>query len=178
MPAVRLEVAGEQHRHALLAAVTRSLQLHGRWVHAPRDEHEFDVWLTRLELGRSRAFIVIDPVEACPAGVTTMSEITRGTLESAYLSYYALQPYAGRGYLYEGVRQTIRYAFGSLRLHRLEANIQPANQPSKALVQRLGFRLEGYSPRYLKINGRWRDHERWAVLREEFKAGALPDAPP
>lgn len=59
----------------------------------------------------------------------------------------------------------IRRAFGELKLHRLEANIQPGNVASIALVRACGFALEGYSPRYLKIGGRWRDHERWALLR-------------
>ncbi len=60
-------------------------------------------------------------------------------------------------------------AFGELGLHRLEANIQPDNAASIALVRKPGFRLEGYSPRYLKIAGRWRDHERWAILAEEWR---------
>jgi ribosomal-protein-alanine N-acetyltransferase len=67
----------------------------------------------------------------------------------------------------EGMRLVIGRAFGTLRLHRLEANIQPANAASIALVRRLGFRKEGLSRRYLKIGGRWRDHERWAILAEE-----------
>jgi hypothetical protein len=54
-----------------------------------------------------------------------------------------------------------------LRLHRLEANVQPGNAASIRLLQRLGFRREGYSPRYLRICGRWRDHERWAILADE-----------
>jgi [ribosomal protein S5]-alanine N-acetyltransferase len=66
-----------------------------------------------------------------------------------------------------GIRAAIAKAFGTLRLHRLEANIQPDNDASRRLVRRLGFRLEGYSPRYLKIGGKWRDHERWALTAEE-----------
>ena len=67
----------------------------------------------------------------------------------------------------EAVRLAAAHAFGVLGLHRLEANIQPENLRSIALVKRLGFRLEGFSPRYLRIGGEWRDHERWALLAEE-----------
>jgi ribosomal-protein-alanine N-acetyltransferase len=69
----------------------------------------------------------------------------------------------------EGLQLVLRHAFGPLGLHRLEANIQPENAPSIALVAGAGFHLEGLSPRYLKIAGRWRDHERWAILAEEFR---------
>jgi ribosomal-protein-alanine N-acetyltransferase len=58
--------------------------------------------------------------------------------------------------------------FGDLGLHRVEANIQPGNIRSTGLVQRLGFEKEGFSRRYLKIGGEWRDHERWALLAEDF----------
>ena len=68
-----------------------------------------------------------------------------------------------------GLRAMLREAFGRLGLHRLEANIQPDNARSIALVGRLGFRLEGLSPGYLKIRGDWRDHERWALTREEYR---------
>lgn len=64
----------------------------------------------------------------------------------------------------------LRYAFLELKLHRLEANIQPENVASIALVRRAGFVREGYSRRYLKICGRWRDHERWALIAEDWKA--------
>ncbi len=69
----------------------------------------------------------------------------------------------------EGIGLVLRHAFGTLGLHRLEANIQPDNARSLTLVEEAGFRLEGYSPRYLKINGRWRDHERWAILAEDVR---------
>ena len=67
------------------------------------------------------------------------------------------------------MRLLFRHAFGELKLHRLEANIQPQNQRSIELAKRSGFRREGYSPRYLKIGGRWRDHERWAILAEDLR---------
>jgi len=59
-------------------------------------------------------------------------------------------------------------AFGELGLHRVEANIQPGNAPSIALAEGAGFKREGFSPRYLKIGGRWRDHERYAILAEDW----------
>jgi len=90
----------------------------------------------------------------------------RGAFQSAYLGYYALEPNAGEGYLREGLQQVISHAFGKLKLHRLEANIQPGNQRSIALVKGIGFKHEGYSPRYIKVCGRWRDHERWALLAD------------
>ena len=70
----------------------------------------------------------------------------------------------------EGLGLLLRLAFRRLRLHRLEANIQPGNAQSIALVRRAGFRREGLSPRYLKIGGRWRDHERWAITVEEWRS--------
>jgi ribosomal-protein-alanine N-acetyltransferase len=70
----------------------------------------------------------------------------------------------------EGIRLVLRHAFGAQGLHRIEANIQPGNVASARLVERIGFRKEGFSPRYLKIRGRWRDHDRWAILAEEFLA--------
>jgi ribosomal-protein-alanine N-acetyltransferase len=68
----------------------------------------------------------------------------------------------------EGLHLVIDRCFDDLRLHRLEANIQPSNERSIALVRGLGFRKEGLSRRYLKIGGRWRDHERWALLVDEW----------
>jgi ribosomal-protein-alanine N-acetyltransferase len=103
------------------------------------------------------------------AGVVNINEIVRGNFQSAYLGYYALEPLAGSGLMRQGLALAIEYSFKQLRLHRLEANIQPGNQRSIDLVKGLGFRLEGFSRRYLKISGRWRDHERWAILAEEWR---------
>ncbi len=88
---------------------------------------------------------------------------------TATLDYYAFVPHASRGYMTEGLSLALRWVFGKLRLHRVEANIQPGNDVSRALVRRLGFRREGFSARYLKIAGRWRDHERWALVAEDWR---------
>jgi ribosomal-protein-alanine N-acetyltransferase len=69
----------------------------------------------------------------------------------------------------EGLRLLLRSAFGKLRLHRVEANVQPENRSSLGLIESLGFLREGYSARYLKIGGRWRDHERWALIAERWR---------
>ena len=93
--------------------------------------------------------------------------IVRGLFQSAYLGYYVGAAFAGRGYMAEGLALVVRHAFSEMGLHRLEANIQPDNAASIALARRCGFRKEGFSPRYLRISGEWRDHERWALLADE-----------
>ena len=97
-------------------------------------------------------------------GVVNISNTVMGAFRSAYLGYYAFAGFSRQGLMREGLRAVVKHAFGTLKLHRLEANIQPTNIASIALVRSVGFKLEGYSPRYLKIFGRWRDHERWAIL--------------
>ncbi|MFT7668546.1 MAG: ribosomal-protein-alanine N-acetyltransferase [Planctomycetota bacterium] len=96
-----------------------------------------------------------------------MSEIVRGCFQSTYLGYWVGAPFSNQGYMKEGMLQIIELCFGELGLHRLEANIRPENEPSLRLVQGAGFKLEGYSPRYLKIDGAWRDHERWTILADD-----------
>jgi [ribosomal protein S5]-alanine N-acetyltransferase len=101
-------------------------------------------------------------------GSLELGYIVRGGFQSVYLGYQIGAPFARQGYMKEAVTLAIRHAFRTLKLHRIEANIQPTNRASIALVKQLGFRKEGYSRRYLKISGRWRDHERWAILREDW----------
>ena len=103
------------------------------------------------------------------AGSFQLSQIFRGGFQNAYLGFALGAEYVGQGYAREALELTLRHAFTKLRLHRVEANVQPANHRSKGLVERCGFRLEGYSPRYLKIGGRWRDHERYALTVEDWR---------
>jgi ribosomal-protein-alanine N-acetyltransferase len=165
---VSLETPAAAHESAFLEAVGRSGRLHHPWVTAPGDAEAFRRFIDKPAGGREVSFLVMTP-NGEMAGVVNLNEIVRGVFKSAYLGYYAFSPFAGKGAMTAGLRALMRRAFGPLGLHRLEANIQPENRASIALVRRVGFRLEGFSPRYLKIGGRWRDHERWAITREDFR---------
>ena len=153
----------------LVAANLASISLHEPWVSPCRDHASFLGYLTRCDGERSMGFIARERESGKIVGVVNLSEIVRGFFQSAYMGYYGMAGMNGRGLMSEAVSLVVTHAFGELALHRVEANIQPGNEPSRALVKRLGFRQEGYSPRYLKINGEWRDHERWAVLADEWQ---------
>src|SRR5439155_26351279 len=98
------------------------------------------------------------------------SQIIRNAFQSACLGYYAFAPFAGGGYMADGLAVALDIAFRRLKLHRVEVNVQPTNRRSVALVERLSFTREGYSRRYVKIAGRWRDHVRFAMLAEDWRA--------
>ncbi|MBT8494513.1 MAG: GNAT family N-acetyltransferase [Deltaproteobacteria bacterium] len=151
-----------------LAAVSR--KLHGRYASPPTDRAEFGAYLGANDSGRNRALWVFRNDDHVLLGVFNLSQIIRGPLQQAFLGYYGNASTAGHGYMLEGLRLVLEHAFSSMGLHRLEANIEPPNHVSKRLVERAGFRVEGFSPRYLQIAGRWRDCERWAITREEWRA--------
>lgn len=150
-----------------LTAVGRSRALHGDWVAPPATEAGFAAYLASLASDDRRGFLIRKIDDGAIAGVVNLNNIVRGQFLSAYLGFYAFEPWMRQGLMSAGLRLVIDLAFGELRLHRLEANIQPTNVASIALVQCCGFRREGFSPRYLRIAGEWRDHERWAILADE-----------
>jgi ribosomal-protein-alanine N-acetyltransferase len=168
-PRVILRPPEPRDGDAFVSAVRASRALHHPWAQPPDDADSFAAW---LESGRGpateRCLVVIRDGGGL-AGCFGISQIFYGPLRSAYLGYFALEPHAGAGYMREGLGLVLRHAFGPLGLHRLEANIQPGNAASIGLVKSAGFRREGFSPRYLKIAGRWRDHERWAILAEDVR---------
>jgi ribosomal-protein-alanine N-acetyltransferase len=158
-------------RSEFLARVRESRTLHRPWVHPPATAAAYRRWLARghgflplLVCRRSDGAIV---------GVVSLSGILLGNFKNAYLGYWAFRPFEGQGYMGDALRATVRLAFRRLGLHRLEANVQPGNEASLRLVRRCGFRREGFSPRYLLVGGRWRDHERWAIRADEARA-SLP----
>jgi ribosomal-protein-alanine N-acetyltransferase len=153
-----------------IALMRASAELHQRWVEYPTTLEKFREYVRRRERPDHESFLVCDRTSGAIAGVININSIVRGFFQSGYLGYYVGVPFARRGYMTEGLSLVIRYAFDEVKLHRLEANIQPDNVASIALVRKLGFRHEGFSPRYLRINGEWRDHERWALLADEPRA--------
>jgi [ribosomal protein S5]-alanine N-acetyltransferase len=160
-------------RHAderdFVALMNESRAFHRQWATAPTDAARFAAYLEDSRRPDFQAFLVCRSSDDQIIGFFNISQITRGSLQSAYLGYAAAERYAGQGYMGEAIQLVLREAFLELRLHRLEANIQPGNQASLALAKSAGFKREGFSPRYLKISGRWRDHERWALLAEDWR---------
>ncbi|QDU67089.1 GNAT family N-acetyltransferase [Engelhardtia mirabilis] len=152
-----------------LAAVKRSRKLHRPWTHPPADNEGFRGWLRRCGDDDFEGRLVVDRETHAPVGVYNLSQVFQGNFKSAYMGCYAFEPHQGRGLMGEGLELMLREVFGELRLHRVEANVQPENARSLALVERAGFRREGYSPRYLKIGGRWRDHVRHALTVEDWR---------
>jgi ribosomal-protein-alanine N-acetyltransferase len=157
-----LEAADEE---AFVLAARRSRRLHRPWVSAPCDGAAFASYLARFTPPAHHGFVVYLHPSGELAGAVNLTNVVLGAFRSGYLGYFAFAGHEGRGYMREGLQQVVRHAFRNLGLHRLEANIQPGNRASIELVRSLGFRKEGFSPDYLKIRGRWRDHERWAIVR-------------
>ncbi|CAM5679753.1 acetyltransferase [Streptomyces tanashiensis] len=143
--------------------VRASAELHQPWMQLPSTAEEFQAWMHRFDDGSNLGFLIRVLETGAAAGMVNINSVIRGRYQGASLGYAAFAPSAGHGYMTEGIALTLEHAFTDLRLHRLEACIQPGNKASLALVQRLGFRYEGVSPAYLYIDGDWRDHERWAV---------------
>ncbi len=117
-------------------------------------------------------FVIHDFDKAALAGYVEITNIVRGPFQSAYLGYSMFAGFERRGYMKWALGVIVQRAWKELKLHRLEANIQPGNASSIALVETLGFRQEGYSPAYLKIGGRWCDHARWAILATSPRSAA------
>ncbi|MFN0194041.1 MAG: GNAT family N-acetyltransferase [Aestuariivirga sp.] len=110
------------------------------------------------------SFFVFDRAGTTLLGALTLSNVRRGVAQTASLGYWIGEPYAGRGYMTAAVRALVPHAFENLGLHRIEAACLPHNTASRALLEKSGFREEGYAAGYLKIDGRWQDHVLFAKL--------------
>ena len=106
-------------------------------------------------------------------GQLTIGGITFGSLRSAHIGYWIDRDFAGRGITPTAVAMATDHCFGPLQLHRVEVNIRPENVASRRVAEKLGFRLEGIRPRFLHIDGEWRDHLAFALTAEELPLGLL-----
>lgn len=132
------------------------------------------VYAREMELGSAWPLFVFDPEDEALLGAVTLSNIRRGVAETGTLGYWVGQPHAGQGVGTAAVRAMLAYAFGPLKLHRVEAACLPSNAASRRVLEKTGFRHEGLARAYLKINGRWADHLLFGVLNSEF----APTVPP
>ena len=167
---VCLRVLTREDRTEFLALARESRELHRPWTYPPERADQFDELFNRSRREDFVCLLACELESGAIVGVFTISQIVRGAFQSAYLGYYAHQRFAGQRLMREALDQVLDHAFGALGLHRVEANIQPQNAPSIALARGAGFRLEGFSPRYLLIGGQWRDHERYAITADERAA--------
>jgi ribosomal-protein-alanine N-acetyltransferase len=170
---VRLERLSLAHERVFLAAARASRALHAPWVSPPLTAHRFRTYVKARSNERNVSYLAFSS-DGALLGVVNISEIVLGAFFSAYLGYYVFAPHQKRGVMATVLPMVVTRAFRTHRLHRVEANIQPDNHASLQLVRKLGFRKEGLALRYLKIGGAWRDHERWAITRDEWKRERKP----
>ncbi|MGP3955585.1 GNAT family N-acetyltransferase [Nonomuraea sp. 3N208] len=165
---VGIRHVSRRDRSELLALNKESAEFLAPWMPgAPITTPEaFDAYIERFIGPAHDGFVICRLDTGAIAGRANINNIIRGTHQAGTLGYNAYAATTGRGYMTEGLRLLVQYAFGELALHRLEANIQPSNTASLNLIKRVGFQREGYSANFQFIDGAWRDHERWAITAE------------
>ncbi|MCK8679535.1 GNAT family N-acetyltransferase [Streptomyces lichenis] len=178
-PRVALRELRHEDGEEFTARTRESRELHHPWLFPPDSVKDFARY-AGLRVGNpaNASLLVCDQdADGAIAGFVNINNIVRGAFLNGTLGYGAFAHAAGRGLMSEALSLVTAYAFGPLGLHRLEANIQPGNAASLALVRRAGFRKEGFSPAMLHVNGEWRDHERWALTAEMPTARAAMAEP-
>jgi len=160
-----------------VSTMINSRDFHFPFITAPCTSEAFQIYLNKSKLDSEQYYIAWNDNEQI-IGVFNISGIMRGTFKSAYLGYYASVAYAGQGLMSQALQLVLKEIFTTLDLHRIEANIQPVNTASIQLATKNNFIKEGFSPRYLKINGVWQDHFRLALTFEDWLANqrACPHA--
>lgn len=156
-------------RKLYLDFIERNRDYHKPWVYHPKDPKHFEAYLKRIKRGITQGCFIFNSANDKLVGICNINNILLGSIRSASLGYYADRQAKGTGLMAEGMALVLDYAVREIGLHRLEANIQPDNLPSIALVKKLGFHKEGFSPKYLQIGGQWCDHERWAILDDDIE---------
>jgi [ribosomal protein S5]-alanine N-acetyltransferase len=133
----------------------------GQQAEIDRDLHE---WAA----DRTYAFGICDGHGGALVGRIALANVVRGAWESATLGYFVDEEAGGGGVATEAVGLMLRFAFGPCRLHRVQAAVMPHNARSRRVLEKNGFRQEGFAPRYLRLDGAWRDHDLFAITTEEI----------
>ena len=168
-PRVYLRAPVARDRSEFLELNRKSARLFRSLASPMTSPRAFSAYIKRSATPQFAGMLICRQSDDAIVGCVNLSQIVRGVFQSAYMGYQVFAPFAGQGYMTAAMPLVLRLAFRTLKLHRVEANIQPGNVPSLAVVKRAGFKREGYSPRYLKIAGRWRDHERWTMTVEDWR---------
>jgi ribosomal-protein-alanine N-acetyltransferase len=155
-----------EDRDEFVALAQASTALHRPWVWVPTTPQAYAEYVAGFDHLVAVGFVVCLRSTGEIVGFVSISRIERSSYERGVLGYGAFVPHQGHGYMTEGVRLAVRYGFERLGLHRLEADIQPGNLASLRLAEKVGMEREGLSRGLIRIDGMWRDHERWAIIND------------
>lgn len=150
-----------------LNVMNNSADFHFPYANPPKTEKDFESYYQKSQVENQKTYLALNEEKEI-IGVFNLSEIVRGCFQSCYLGYYASVDMAGKGLMSQALKKVLRKIFTDLKLHRVEANIQPTNTASILLAERNGFLKEGFSPNYLRINNAWCDHFRFALTLENW----------
>lgn len=132
------------------------------------ERERWEKFFSTSDVEDRRRFLICRNEDGRMVGYVGLNDIRLGVMLSCNAGYWIAKPYTRKGYMTEGLLLAIRHAFQTLKLHRVEAGIQPHNIASIGVAKKAGMRYEGTSLRYLQIDGKWCDHERWAITIEEW----------
>lgn len=165
----------------MLQYVTENREHLAPWEPLRPDEYfTREFWFDRLssvveefDSRRSLLLVVLDRADPLGPfiGQVNFSNITYGAFQAAHLGYSLDHRATGTGLMTEALTAATKYVFEELNLHRVMANYMPGNEKSAKLLQRLGFKVEGYARDYLRLAGDWQDHTLTALVNESWKSG-------
>nr|MCW1950475.1 GNAT family N-acetyltransferase [Octadecabacter sp.] len=125
-------------------------------------------WAQRsISNGTALPLFIIRRSDDVVLGAITLDHIRRGPAQAGTTGYWIGEAFAREGYMREAIEAVVHYAFTTLDLSRIEAGCLEENKPSRALLEKCGFKYEGVAQAYLQINGRWRNHVLYANLRHD-----------
>jgi len=160
---VQFFTTNEAHLEPFGAAYARELLTQRHWL--------AQIEKRRIEFLRDdscKTFIYRND-DGSVVGTASLSEIVRGPFQAAYLGYALAKSEQGKGVMHEALTLLIRFGFTELNLHRIMANFVPGNQRSRAVLERLGFSVEGNAKDYLRINGAWREHVLTSLTNSDWR---------